>query len=163
MAVIPGKDILPPQGLVLLILTCVWEFLTYSFLKIQLEIYGILVASMSQSNSSSSLYPLHWISFTSKQWDIGDAVNLLSDETVPEKDIYPLSPHMCPSFGFLWTYWPMNMTLQKNSKYICLTICQAFLWTTHTHTHPTYYLWVYELLYHLYRREIWIWKVKRYA
>ena len=92
---------------------------------------------MSQSNSSSSLYPLHWISFTSNQWDIGDAVNILSDETVPEKDIYPLSPHMCPSFGFLWTYWPMNIRLFKRtvSTYVLIFAKHFHEQHTHTHTH----------------------------
>ena len=84
---------------------------------------------------------------------LGDDVNILGDETVPEKDIYPFSPHMCPLFVFAWTYWPMNIRLFKRISTYVLLFAKHFH-EQHTHTQTLYIISDFELLYHLYRREI---------
>lgn len=73
---------------------------------------------MSQSNSS--FFPVSaqlTVSFTNKQWDTGDAINILGNKTAPEKDVYPLPPHV----SFIWFYMNLlaheHKTLQKNNKY----------------------------------------------
>ena len=65
---------------------------------------------------------------------LDDAVNILGDETVPEKDINPFSPHICPLFVFAWTYWPVNIRLFKRiSTYMSYSLPNIFMNNTHTH------------------------------
>lgn len=131
---IPDQDVFLPQGLVLLTFTYTWPFLTYSFLKIHLEVCDRFVASMSQSYFL--FFPISTllaISFTNKLWNKRDAVNLLRDNTVPEKDVYILPPHTCPSFGFPWTYWLMKIWLFKRK-----ISTHVLLFARHFHEQHTY-------------------------
>ena len=117
--------------------------------------------SMSQSSSLSSLYP-HWISFTNNQRNFRLCCKHSGWWDSTREGYLPTFPSYVPFVCFCMDLLAHEHKTVKKNKYICLTLCQTFSWTTHTHTHRhTHTLHIisdFELLYHLYRREIWVWK-----